>query len=257
MLSDKHTRNVCSLSDPSNHVARGVPNQDALARTPLWLTMMKAFPSRNGHQDPKQADRNISVQLSQCPQVLICLPPLLGHHPMVNSLLDRSEVIIRPMKDGNGERTFKLGPIVTMSCHPWDLNTKVKQNQPNTPQKDSPVPSLPHKQTLRQPIPGPSGTQWLEDLFRSKQPKFHLISTFGSSELTVPTFVQPSQMDEPPIPGLSPSSEPHEDILTCEPEPEVALTQSMEERFGKSQLFLTFNLAISSSSHSIPLRNNH
>ncbi|MBW0505395.1 hypothetical protein O181_045110 [Austropuccinia psidii MF-1] len=39
-------------------------------------------------------------------------------------------------------------------------------------------------------------------------------------------------MDEPPIPGPSPSSEPHEDILTCEPEPEVAPTQSMEEPFA-------------------------
>ncbi|MBW0529764.1 hypothetical protein O181_069479 [Austropuccinia psidii MF-1] len=39
--------------------------------------------------------------------------PLLGHHAMVTSLLDRSEVIIQPMKDGNGKRTFELGPIVT------------------------------------------------------------------------------------------------------------------------------------------------
>ncbi|MBW0527463.1 hypothetical protein O181_067178 [Austropuccinia psidii MF-1] len=39
-------------------------------------------------------------------------------------------------------------------------------------------------------------------------------------------------MDEPSIPGLSPSSEPHEDVPTREPEPEVAPTQSMEEPFG-------------------------
>ncbi|MBW0592376.1 hypothetical protein O181_132091 [Austropuccinia psidii MF-1] len=39
--------------------------------------------------------------------------PLLGHHPMVTSLLDLSKVIIRLMKDGNGKRTFKIGPIVT------------------------------------------------------------------------------------------------------------------------------------------------
>ncbi|MBW0524939.1 hypothetical protein O181_064654 [Austropuccinia psidii MF-1] len=44
---------------------------------------------------------------------------------LVNALLDQSEVIIWPMKDGNGERTFKLGPIITMSCHPWDSNAKV------------------------------------------------------------------------------------------------------------------------------------
>ncbi|MBW0524938.1 hypothetical protein O181_064653 [Austropuccinia psidii MF-1] len=32
-------------------------------------------------------------------------------------------------------------------------------------------------------------------------------------------------------PGLSPSSKPPEDLPTCEPEPEVAPTQSMEEPF--------------------------
>ncbi|MBW0570193.1 hypothetical protein O181_109908 [Austropuccinia psidii MF-1] len=42
-----HTRNACLL-----HAARGVPAQDALARTPLWSTMMKVFLSRSGHQVP-------------------------------------------------------------------------------------------------------------------------------------------------------------------------------------------------------------
>ncbi|MBW0568429.1 hypothetical protein O181_108144, partial [Austropuccinia psidii MF-1] len=97
--------------------------------------------------------------------------------------------------------------------------------------QNSPIPSFPHKQTLGQPTPGPSGTQWSEDSFRSRQPKFHLICTFDSSELTLPPFAEPSQTNEPPIPGPSPSSEPHEDFPTCEPEPEVALTQSMEEPF--------------------------
>ncbi|MBW0527084.1 hypothetical protein O181_066799 [Austropuccinia psidii MF-1] len=117
-----------------------------------------------------------------------------------------------------------------------------KPIQLNPLKQDSPVPSLPCEQTLRQPIPGPSGTQWSEDLFR-----------------------EPSQTDEPPIPGPSPSSKPHEDVPTHEPEPEVAPTQSMEEPFGKSQLhffhssqlFLTFPLTISSSSHPTPLRNHH
>ncbi|MBW0475076.1 hypothetical protein O181_014791 [Austropuccinia psidii MF-1] len=125
MLADKHTRNAHLLSDPSDHVARGVPDQDALMRTSLWSTMMKSFPRWNGCQDPKKEDSNNSGQLAQSPQVLICPPPLLGHYPMVTSLLDRSKVIIRPMKDGNGKRTFKLGPIITMSCQPWDSNAKV------------------------------------------------------------------------------------------------------------------------------------
>ncbi|MBW0496161.1 hypothetical protein O181_035876 [Austropuccinia psidii MF-1] len=60
MLANKHTRNVCLLSSPSNHAARGVPAQDALARTPLWSTMMKPHLSANGHRDPKQANGNNS-----------------------------------------------------------------------------------------------------------------------------------------------------------------------------------------------------
>ncbi|MBW0503254.1 hypothetical protein O181_042969 [Austropuccinia psidii MF-1] len=93
---------------------------------------------------------------------------------------------------------------------------------------ESPIPSLPRNQTPLKPNPGPSGTKWSEDIFHGKQPKFHLISTFDSSELTIPPFVEPAQTEEPHIPGLSPYSKPHEDILTCEPGPEVVPTQSME-----------------------------
>ncbi|MBW0518941.1 hypothetical protein O181_058656 [Austropuccinia psidii MF-1] len=203
MLANKHTRNVCLLSAPSDHMARGVPAQDALARTPLWLTMMKPYPSAKGHQDPKQADGNDSGQLALSPQVSICPPPLLGHHPMVTSLLDRTEVIIWPIKDGNGKRTFKLGPIVTNGIQ----TPKTKPTE--SPQKESPAPSLPHEQTPRQPTPGRRGTQWLEEL-----------------------FCESSQTKEPPIPGPSPSSQPPEEVPTREPEPEVAPRQSTEEPFA-------------------------
>ncbi|MBW0570033.1 hypothetical protein O181_109748 [Austropuccinia psidii MF-1] len=71
--------------------------QDALTRTPLWSTMMKPYPSANGHRDPKQANGNDSGQLDLSPQVLIFPAPLLGHDLMVTSLLNRSKVIIRPM----------------------------------------------------------------------------------------------------------------------------------------------------------------
>ncbi|MBW0521631.1 hypothetical protein O181_061346 [Austropuccinia psidii MF-1] len=117
---------------------------------------------------------------------------------MVTSLLDQREVIIRPMKDGNGKRTFELGPIVTMSCHPWDSNSKLKQNALNPPRQDSPVQCMPFQKTPWQPTPGPSGTRWSEDLFR-----------------------ETSQHDEPPIPGPSPFSKPPDDIPTREPEPEL------------------------------------
>ncbi|MBW0510894.1 hypothetical protein O181_050609 [Austropuccinia psidii MF-1] len=174
--------------------------------------MMKAFPSGNRCRDPKQEDRRNYGQLAQFHIVFSFPPPLLGHYPIVNSLLDWSKVIIRPMKHGDGKRTFKLGPIVTHGIQ---------------------MPNLPRKQTPRQPTPGLSGTQWLEDLFCHKKPKIALlISTFDSSELTLPPFVQPSQPNEPPIPGPSQPSEPHENSLTHEPEPEVALMQSMEEPFA-------------------------
>ncbi|MBW0519917.1 hypothetical protein O181_059632 [Austropuccinia psidii MF-1] len=60
MLAHKHTRNVCLLSGPYDHVAGGVLAQDALARTALWSMMMKPYLSANGHRDPKQANGNDS-----------------------------------------------------------------------------------------------------------------------------------------------------------------------------------------------------
>ncbi|MBW0488987.1 hypothetical protein O181_028702 [Austropuccinia psidii MF-1] len=76
MLADKNTRNACLLSDPSDHADRVVPNQDGVMRTPLWSTMMKAFLSGNGRQDPKKADGNNLGQLALASQVLICPPTL-------------------------------------------------------------------------------------------------------------------------------------------------------------------------------------
>ncbi|MBW0529072.1 hypothetical protein O181_068787 [Austropuccinia psidii MF-1] len=200
MLADKHTRNACLLSDSSNHAARGVPAQDALAKTPLCSTMMKVFPSGNGPRYPKQADGNNSRRLALSLQASICPPPLLGHHPMVTSLLDRREMIIQPMKDGNGKRTFKLGLIITMSCHPWDSNAKNKTHQ-TPPNKTHPF-----------------------NVYLASKPR-------GNPLLAQVAPNEPSQHDGPPIPVPSPSSEPPEDVATCEPEPEVAPTQSMEELF--------------------------
>ncbi|MBW0510091.1 hypothetical protein O181_049806 [Austropuccinia psidii MF-1] len=116
---------------------------------------MKVFLSRNGPRDPKQADRNNSGQLALSPQAWICPPPLLGHHPMVTLLLNWRKVIIRPMKDGDGKRTFKLGPlnkthqIPPNKTHPFNvcleskprgntLLTRVAPNGPRTYSKNSP-----------------------------------------------------------------------------------------------------------------------
>ncbi|MBW0564055.1 hypothetical protein O181_103770 [Austropuccinia psidii MF-1] len=112
---------------------------------------------------------------------------------MVTSLLDQSEVIIRPMKDGDGERTFELGPIITMSCHRWDSNAKFALQA------------------------NPAATH--------SRPKWHLMvggiipQTLSNQKAT---YSWPS-----------PSSPPPEDVPTCEPEPEVAPTQSTEESFAR------------------------
>ncbi|MBW0569052.1 hypothetical protein O181_108767 [Austropuccinia psidii MF-1] len=196
--------------------------------------MMKQYPSANGHRDLKQAKGNDSRQLALCPQASICPPPLLGHHPMVTSLLDLTEVIIRPMKDGNGNRTFKLGLIIIMFCHRWDSNAKNKK------------PQIPPNKTLPFLV-----------CLASKRRGNPLQARVAPDE--------PSQTKEPPIPGPSPSSQPPEDNTTREPEPQVAPTQSTEEPFGKSQfhffnstqLFLTPPLTISSLSRHSPLHNNH
>ncbi|MBW0562295.1 hypothetical protein O181_102010 [Austropuccinia psidii MF-1] len=183
MLADKNTRNIRLMSNLSDNEARGFPNQDAIVRTPLLLTMMEAFPSGNGRRDPKQAYGNDSGQLA----------------------LDY-------LADEGWQWQEDIGSWA--HCHhvssPMGFKHQ-KQNQLNHPQQDSPIPSLPCEQAPWKPTPGPNGTQWSEDLFH-----------------------EPSQPNEPPIPGLSPSSRPHEDVLTCDPDPEVALTQSMEEPFVPS-----------------------
>ncbi|MBW0584402.1 hypothetical protein O181_124117 [Austropuccinia psidii MF-1] len=199
MLSDKHTRNARSLSEPYNHAARGVPAQDALAGTPFWLKMMKVFPSANGPRDPKHANRNNSGQLALSLQALIFPPPP------------------RPPSDGH------FTPRLEKSDYPAN-----------------------------------EGWKWQEDI-QAWAYCHHVLSPMGFKRQ------KPSQNDEPPIPGLSPSSEPAEDVRTCEPEPEVALTQSMEEPFGKqllhffnsSQIFITPPSPISSSSHHYPLGHHH
>ncbi|MBW0500643.1 hypothetical protein O181_040358 [Austropuccinia psidii MF-1] len=167
---------------------------------------------------------------------------------------------------------FSISSLTHFSSHNNTnyLPLPIEQSPPDPPQQDTPSCSMPHEQTTRQWTPGPSGTQWFKDLSCGKQKAIpFLILAFDSSELTLPTFVEPSQHNEPPIQGLSPSSEPqvssHEDTSACEPEPEEALTQSTEEPFSKSplhlfyyaKLCLTPPLTISSSSHYTPLHNHH
>ncbi|MBW0504286.1 hypothetical protein O181_044001, partial [Austropuccinia psidii MF-1] len=110
-------------------------------------------------------------------------------------------MIIRPMKDGDGKRTFELGPVLTLSCHQWDSNTK----------------TLPFLVCLASKTCG--------------NPLQARVAPDGRRNYSAVSSQKPSQTKEPPIPGPSPSSEPPEDIPTREPEPEVAPMQSTEEAF--------------------------
>ncbi|MBW0520091.1 hypothetical protein O181_059806 [Austropuccinia psidii MF-1] len=97
---------------------------------------------------------------------------------------------------------------------------------------------MPHKKTWRQATPGPSGTQWSDDLFRKS-----------------------SQHNEPPIPGPIQASDSqlpsHENNLTCKPEPEGAPMQSYEEPFAcpatPHSFIIIDNTPIGTPRHQAPL----
>ncbi|MBW0471659.1 hypothetical protein O181_011374 [Austropuccinia psidii MF-1] len=142
--------------------------------------------------------------ISPVPSSIDLSTPLLGHHPMVTSLLNQSQVIIRPMKDGNGERKFKLGPIVTMSCRPLDSNAKNKTHQ------------IPCNKTLLLLI-----------CLTSKLGGNSLQARVSPNGLRTYSANPPNTMSHLFQPQVKPQNP-----LTCEPEPEVAPTQSMEEPFA-------------------------
>ncbi|MBW0486497.1 hypothetical protein O181_026212 [Austropuccinia psidii MF-1] len=166
--------------------------------------------------------------------------PLQGHHPMVNSLLDWRKVIMRPMKDGNGKRTFKLGLIVIMSCHPWDSHVKNKTHEIPGNKKVLFLVCLTGKLNSNQLQPQVAPDGWR-------------------------TCAVPSQHNEPPIQSSESRVPSHEDTSACEHEPEVAPMQSTEEPYVKSPLYffysykisLTPPLTISSLSHYSPLCHYH
>ncbi|MBW0486672.1 hypothetical protein O181_026387 [Austropuccinia psidii MF-1] len=143
--------------------------------------------------------------ISLIPSSIDLSAPFLGHHPMVTPLLDWSKVIIWSMRDENGKRTFALGLIITMSCHPWDSKAKKKTHQIRRNK------TLPFLVCLTSKLHGrPLQAQVAPD--------------------------EPSQHNEPLIPGPSQASDSqlssHENDLNCEPEPDVAPMQSLEEPFA-------------------------
>ncbi|MBW0537899.1 hypothetical protein O181_077614 [Austropuccinia psidii MF-1] len=150
---------------------------------------------------PKQADGNNSRQLSLSPPVWICPPHLLGHHPMVTLLLDRSKVIVWLMKDGN------------------------EQNLLNPPQQDSPVPCVPFQQTLQQPTPGVIGTQLLEYFFRTCTTTPCSVIIINDTPVGSPSPDSPS-LTPPPSPRVTPPSAP-KNLSTSSPQCRAPLIPTM------------------------------
>ncbi|MBW0554286.1 hypothetical protein O181_094001 [Austropuccinia psidii MF-1] len=106
----------------------------------------EAISKRKWTPGPQTGRQERFWTISPVPSSIDLSTPLLGHHPMVTSLLHRSEVIFRPMKDGDGKRTFELGPIVTNGIQ-----------MPKTKPTESPPTRLSQpSQTKEPPIPGPS-----------------------------------------------------------------------------------------------------
>ncbi|MBW0541419.1 hypothetical protein O181_081134 [Austropuccinia psidii MF-1] len=80
-------------------------------------------------------------------------------------------------------------------------------------------------QSIEQNPPNPPDKTHLFHVFRTSKPHGNPLQAQVAPN-------EPSQHNEPPIPGPSTASEPPEDVPTYEPEPEVALTQSTEEPFA-------------------------
>ncbi|MBW0476571.1 hypothetical protein O181_016286 [Austropuccinia psidii MF-1] len=223
MLANKHTKNACLL-----HAQRS-----SLVRTPSYSKMMKELLSTNGPWEH-------FCTIGPVPSGINLSTPLLDHHLMVTSLLDQRKAIIWPMKNGHGERTFKLGLIIIMPCHPWDSNSKNKTHQ------------IPLDNTLPFPI-------CLESKLCGNQIQAQVAPHVR--ELTLPPFLEPSQHNEPPIPGPSevPASKVPltENDSTCEPEPEVALMHSMEDPFAfpatPHSFIIIENLPVGPPQHKEPL----
>ncbi|MBW0562867.1 hypothetical protein O181_102582, partial [Austropuccinia psidii MF-1] len=102
-----------------------------------------------------------------------------------------------------------------MSCHRWDSNAKNK-----TPQI-APDKTLPFLVCLASK---PCGNPLQAQVAPDGQRNYSALTDSYS-------FLRTLQTKEPPIPGPSPSSQPPEDVMTREPEPEVAPMQSTEEPF--------------------------
>ncbi|MBW0481757.1 hypothetical protein O181_021472 [Austropuccinia psidii MF-1] len=81
---------------------------------------VESTPEHKWTPRPQTGRQEFFCTISLVPSSINFSTPILGHNPMVTSLLDQRKMIIWPMNDGDGKRTFKLGLIVTMSCHPWD-----------------------------------------------------------------------------------------------------------------------------------------
>ncbi|MBW0486229.1 hypothetical protein O181_025944 [Austropuccinia psidii MF-1] len=111
--------------------------------------------------------RTDSAQLAQFPPVLICpSPPRPPSNCNFTLPPDQSDYL------ANEGWQWQEDILAWADCHhflsPMGFKRK-KQNPSNPPQQYSPGSHIPHGKSLQESTPGPSVTQWLEDLFCGKQ----------------------------------------------------------------------------------------
>ncbi|MBW0540248.1 hypothetical protein O181_079963, partial [Austropuccinia psidii MF-1] len=137
--------------------------------------------------------------------------------PHEDSFLVNDDETISMRKWTLGSQTGQWEQFQTISLVPSSINLSTPPPRPPSNCHFTPQPE-------KSDYPADEGWQWQEDI-RAWADHHQVLSLLGFK------CQKPSQTKEPPIPGPSPSSEPPEDVLTREPEPEVASTQSTEEPF--------------------------
>ncbi|MBW0503338.1 hypothetical protein O181_043053 [Austropuccinia psidii MF-1] len=115
-------------------MARGVPAQDALARTPLWSRMMKVFPSGKGHQDPKACQQEQFRMINPVP----CSIDLSTIRWSLHSL--------------TGKFSFTCLIHFRSHKHTDFFPLHIEPNPPNSPRQDSPIPCIPPRKHPGNPL---------------------------------------------------------------------------------------------------------
>ncbi|MBW0504113.1 hypothetical protein O181_043828 [Austropuccinia psidii MF-1] len=139
-------------------------------------------------------------------------------HPCKDYFVINDDESIPKREWMQGPQTGRQEQFQTISPHPSSIDLSTPPPRPPSNGHFTPRPE-------RSDYTANEGWQWQEEI-PAWADCHYALSPMGFK------CQKPSRMDEPPIPGPIPSSKPYEDVPNCEPEPEVAPTQSMEEPFA-------------------------